>query len=1103
MPKYGIHFIVLDRVIADLEQKANGVGPDQARAAELFDILSTNRFQANLGAIGPDLLFWAPDYKIVSSLMDLVAAYDTVEPLIDAVRDLATAIKTNIDATVDSIKLALESVPFIGPVIRDIDDWHTIIVKIKDSYQELFSQMKSQFLEDVVIKITGLDGSFENITLARSLLQGLFQASNQAGREEMEWYWFDMLHYRKTGDYAKELVTLAEASGDDSLKAYAYAYLTHYATDLVGHPYVNTISGAPYRIAVQRHVVIENYMDQWKWHRTYSRTEEDGAITGENIRNDLFSAFEFEDVQQLPDSLAGMIRDALKNTYAKVVHPIHYLSDDPHGHNPINRPLDLAEDGFLSAEDIKIAYSFQRHFLEFFGGKKKRIKPEEPFPGADAFIAQMQADGSMFTPPPSLPATPGAVDVNNIIMAIDVWFQALVDYARWVADTANAVANLIGDVAAMVASGGNPDDDAKMALQALAYWLELLAYDFYRTLNQVMALAGFGYPEPEDTALPGDNSDVMIVNLNPIAEKLITVGACGENKKEGFPVLKFPGQPHLDCRSYKEIMTNVQQSNINRSFTRFENPITRPSFYAFGSTPDVFISETPLDLDLLQQYAAAKTPEETRDIQSTRSRSFGNAIDISVELMLRSLDSGAEEWVYCNWNLDGDRGYGYKTWDGIPFTVIPDEIGGVLDRADTERAEYVTQNFSVWTFANTVIDPAGNRSSEYISERYVGIKGNLDGTPSLDDKTFDDTIIATLNISEVTIPNIFTEAPYWDNSQEWVDIVPQRLKVNSESLLQNFVFINGLATTPSAGMRSKMVLERALKDAYGNDQFDIRFLHNYSSLDVGDMHLLFDLKEGILDDYLYGINATAAISNGFGPASLPRIANPTQIAIMALLHHGMVNDIPLMISAHSQGAIISGNAILAFSSVGQPQRDYLMSKVRLFHMEPEILKSVRKLIQSLLSKYLVYIVNQGDGIAGANGLPASDILPELLSGDAPGLPLLPSALVTQSPNTTNFINTISSPDLLDVQFYVDLLAEVGSGGNDLLMAISTMLSMDNMDLKVHFLPNQMMLLTRDIQQKHFRTDPAFITGYNQNTHLSTTAPIPGAHSVNVNEFFLD
>ena len=45
-------------------------------------------------------------------------------------------------------------------------------------------------------------------------------------------------------------------------------------------------------------------------------------------------------------------------------------------------------------------------------------------------------------------------------------------------------------------------------------------------------------------------------------------------------------------------------------------------------------------------------------------------------------------------------------------------------------------------------------------------------------------------------------------------------------------------------------------------------------------------------------------------------------------------------------------------------------------------------------------------VSGANGLPASDILPELLSGDAPGLPLLPSALVTQSPNIANFINTI-------------------------------------------------------------------------------------------------
>jgi len=101
------------------------------------------------------------------------------------------------------------------------------------------------------------------------------------------------------------------------------------------------------------------------------------------------------------------------------------------------------------------------------------------------------------------------------------------------------------------------------------------------------------------------------------------------------------------------------------------------------------------------------------------------------------------------------------------------------------------------------------------------------------------------------------------------------------------------------------------------------------------------------------------------------------------------------------------------------------------------------------------------------------------------------------------MNTISNPDLLNVQFYTALLGEVAMGGNDLLTAVNTMVNMDNMDLSVHFMPNQMRLLVPDIQQSRFRTDPAFITNYNLNTHLSTANAIPGGRSVNVRDFFLN
>ena len=84
-----------------------------------------------------------------------------------------------------------------------------------------------------------------------------------------EWWWFDAMHYRKTGKLAKRL--LDAAPPDSPLHLYAIGYLTHVAADTVGHPYVNAISGGPYRSHAQRHKASENYQDVFNFSAVKSR----------------------------------------------------------------------------------------------------------------------------------------------------------------------------------------------------------------------------------------------------------------------------------------------------------------------------------------------------------------------------------------------------------------------------------------------------------------------------------------------------------------------------------------------------------------------------------------------------------------------------------------------------------------------------------------------------------------------------------------------------------------------------------------------------------------------------------------------------------------
>ena len=108
----------------------------------------------------------------------------------------------------------------------------------------------------------------------------IFEARRQLDQPRSSWFWADYLHYVGTGKFVREL--FLHSVGKPNFQAFAYGYLTHYITDVVGHPFVNHVVGSPWRMYFQRHHLVENFSDAYIWDRWHaSHPGGDDADTGE------------------------------------------------------------------------------------------------------------------------------------------------------------------------------------------------------------------------------------------------------------------------------------------------------------------------------------------------------------------------------------------------------------------------------------------------------------------------------------------------------------------------------------------------------------------------------------------------------------------------------------------------------------------------------------------------------------------------------------------------------------------------------------------------------------------------------------------------------
>lgn len=596
MPKLGIHGLVLADTVEKLKLNPNTTNT----ALEIED----NIDWAMLGAVGPDLFFWAPDYDVVQITYDM---WQYIESWIDIYDKCMAPIRWVKDQVGEIVEPVYDALEDYLPT-NTIDLINTVLVELKET-ASLFS---SAILNKIV--------DWTSPLYTQTFFSG-FTPPLQKNDPEAKWLWFDMLHYRKVGDFAKNLISNSK-NGTARERAYAYGYLSHIATDLMGHPYVNQIVGGPFRLHVQRHVTVENWMDTRAYNERYS----------EDVSKTLVTRMGFPKYPQLPNDITNLLHKTFGDTYTNVAHPKL-----------------LGGDGFLSKSQIKATYEMFAEVLNIMHGMGVS-RPEEPFSGVANIMAEaareLMQQIENFPDAPSAPSGMcSAADIFSFGFTessrdcYSEFFEKTAEYIGYITKvidwTVKTIVALIDAVLSML--GAIP----VAVLLGILYMVQLGLYEIWKSARLTLALQGYVYPLPEE------------INTSH-----------GRNLTTQFQCL-------IEPFIYPKHSKSEDKSHLLCPPDEFEMPGTVANFYPNVATvsAEEFISRTRFDFKSLLRYARATTPEETREIERSRAH-IGNATDLTTWMITNAsaentLSADEESILYTNWNLDGDRGYGYKTWSAV------------------------------------------------------------------------------------------------------------------------------------------------------------------------------------------------------------------------------------------------------------------------------------------------------------------------------------------------------------------------------------------------------------------------------------------------------
>lgn len=241
---------------------------------------------AALGAIGPDLFFFLQDYaqpQIPSDelmlALSLLYWLDDQGRLDDPWEGLLAIIG---DITGNGFVAVLRFLIKLSKLWQAfLDKLQDLVGPILDAAGQLLDDLTGGLLTELGDLFTQLKNDLIVLIAEEALswqdVFAFFSLKMRSGLDEQSFVWSDMTHYRLTSYVPRQLLEHARKldAGSDvdrehaaQLRAYALGWITHIATDTVGHSYVNEQAGGPFRTHWQRHHLVENHMDAFNYQCT-------------------------------------------------------------------------------------------------------------------------------------------------------------------------------------------------------------------------------------------------------------------------------------------------------------------------------------------------------------------------------------------------------------------------------------------------------------------------------------------------------------------------------------------------------------------------------------------------------------------------------------------------------------------------------------------------------------------------------------------------------------------------------------------------------------------------------------------------------------------
>ena len=630
--------------------RSQRINPDWTGAdtAQLAQIMLRHPNFASLGAIGPDLFFFLPDFRdegplplssvLVNVLHYLLKIYDALDPYITKYEH------------------------YLGPISEDT----------AEEMSRLTGGL-SETVGNIAGELSGiLIAALEDFVIQQGDIFEFFSLGLNKGFDEQAFLWSDMLHYRRTGQFGRELWNQAAKfeSEDqrDKARAYALGYMTHVATDVTGHAFVNAISGGPFRLHWQRHHLVENHMDALRYLHDpsgpahgdqYPQLTESalyydiafaenggGAVPRPNYPtgNTLRENWTRRRLLDLDSKLADPIGELLYNTLTEV-----YYRDGKH-------PRILREDdGKPSAQLIEETYRLLFTFLKITtvdGFSHEPPAPPELFPNLQF---PTMSDPQDAAPGPGGGGGGGGDgnwwdDVLDFILSVIKTLLYIVEVAIYLATLPWAIlADLV-----------------TYPLRLGAYYaLELPLFHLLKHFRAVLVMSGYLVPMKDEIS-----AGLVTVGMPDPMAFASAFGDIG-NVLPGFETAPPDLQPYRD-RSYPRLHPSDEYKHPWK-YPAEQGPELAASYagpYPRRATPDVLFEDTATDPAIRDALESAPDEQAANAVGPSlrANQHLGDAVGFSSYLIwLESRDNpqpnegGAVPLV--DWNLDADRGYGYHCWD--------------------------------------------------------------------------------------------------------------------------------------------------------------------------------------------------------------------------------------------------------------------------------------------------------------------------------------------------------------------------------------------------------------------------------------------------------